>query len=417
MQLSAQVAHQALASKARAYTCFACCIQYAVGTIVRHGAIPLGNWHGLNDGIQCRCKMLDRPVDVMQLVQAEKAYAKCLEVVALVALQGYASRRLHSGFDEFLTGVQPWVIGVAYDDPGCFVAGRCDALEASFLQQGSHLVAQLLLFGANFLEAIVFGFLHHIAQHRKTVGRHGGVVGEAACLVGLHDLQPFAQIAGEAGADRGIYLLSALGTQHDQAATSRAAPALLRSSDQHVNTNGLHIDPDGAGCDAIQYKQATVGMHGIGDLPHIVVGQHNAGCRFHVCGEHDVRLACFNLGHDFVYGRWSEWRLAACLYRSGLQHCGAGGDAAHLENLCPPIAEPSGSDHQAFFVGGKLPRDGFHAEGPAAGYNDGRLCAVYVLQGAGDISHDALEILRHMVDGTIGVDHRVFGQPVRVDVG
>ncbi|VXC48410.1 hypothetical protein PSEUDO8BK_80277 [Pseudomonas sp. 8BK] len=42
---------------------------------------------------------------------------------------------------------------------------------------------------------------------------------------------------------------------------------------------------------------------------------------------------------------------------------------------------------------------------------------VDLFQSAGDILHHALKRLRHMVEGAVGVDHRVFDQAVGVDAG
>jgi hypothetical protein len=55
-------------------------------------------------------------------------------------------------------------------------------------------------------------------------------------------------------------------SQHHHRAARRAAPALLRRGDQHVDAGGAHVDPHGAGGDAVQHEQAAHGMHGVGHV-------------------------------------------------------------------------------------------------------------------------------------------------------
>ncbi|TDN62330.1 hypothetical protein B0G77_5892 [Paraburkholderia sp. BL10I2N1] len=52
----------------------------------------------------------------------------------------------------------------------------------------------------------------------------------------------------------------------------------------------------------------------------------------------------------------------------------------------------------------ELPGDGFHAESPAARDDNGRLRVVDFFQSAGNIPYDSLKELRHMVDGSVGVN-------------
>src|SRR3546814_10310394 len=106
--------------------------------------------------------------------------------------------------------------------------------------------------------------------------------------------------------------------------------------------------------------------------------------------------------------RISDWSSDVC--SSDLEHRRAGGNAAHVEDLAPAIAEPAIADDQALLVRGELPRDRFHAEGAAAGHDNGAVSVVDLFQGSGDVFHDLLKGVRHMIYGAIGVDPRKIGR-------
>ena len=99
------------------------------------------------------------------------------------------------------------------------------------------------------------------------------------------------------------------------------------------------------------------------------------------------------------------------------QHAALGRNAAHLENLRPAIAEPPVANHQAFLAGRKLARHRFHAEGAAARHDDRGSCVVDRLQHARYLAHDALEPLRHVVEGAVRVHHGIFEQSLRIGFG
>ena len=205
--------------------------------------------------------------------------------------------------------------------------------------------------------------------------------------------------------------------QHHEGAAGRAAPALLRRADQHVDAGGLHVDPHRAGGDAVEHEQAADLVHRIGHGLQVVVGQHHAGRGFDVRREHHRRL--------LARGWWPRPRRSAPARRASagrrrrarLQHGARRRDAAHVEDLRPAVAEPAVADHQHRAAGGELARHRFHAEGAAAGHDDRRARVVDLLQHAGDVAHHALELARHVVERAVGVDHRVFEQAVGVDVG
>jgi hypothetical protein len=79
--------------------------------------------------------------------------------------------------------------------------------------------------------------------------------------------------------------------EHHEGAAGRAAPALLRRADQHVDAGGLHVDPHRAGGDAVQHEQAAHLVHRVGHGAQVVVGQHHAGGGFDVRREHHAGLS------------------------------------------------------------------------------------------------------------------------------
>ncbi|MNG04481.1 hypothetical protein D3C84_876150 [compost metagenome] len=94
-----------------------------------------------------------------------------------------------------------------------------------------------------------------------------------ALFVGLHDLQPFFQVAGEAAALRLLDALQGQGAEHHQGAARGGAPAFLRRTDQQVDSALVHIDPQRARGDAVQHEQATHRVHGVADGAQVVIGQ------------------------------------------------------------------------------------------------------------------------------------------------
>ena len=358
-----------------------------------------------------------RALDIVQLLQPEQADAEGLEVRRLVALQGDAGGDLQALGGEFFAGFDFAVVGVADHHAGGLEAFGGDAFKAFAGEQGADLFAESPLFVAYFGEAVAGGFLDHVAKAGEGVAGHGGVVGVAALFVGLHDLQPFLQVAGEAGALAAFDALAGLFAEHHQGAAGRGAPAFLRSADQYVDAIGAHVDPERAGGDAVEHEQAADRVHGVGDGAQVVVGQDHSRGGFDMGGENHLWLLRLDGRYHFVY-RWrGEGGLAAGFYRPGLQDLGFGGDLAHLEDLRPAVAEPAVADHQAFFAGGQLPRHGFHAEGAAARHHGYGAGVVHLLQVAGDVAHDLLKGLRHVVEGAVGVDDRIFDQAIGIDTG
>ena len=361
--------------------------------------------------------MAHRAVNVVQLLQPEQPDPEGLEIRALVALQRHAGGSLQALAQEFLAGLDVRVIGVTDHHPRRLEAGRRNTRYAFAHEQGTHFVAQFLLLGTHLLEAVAPCLLHHVAQARQGVGRHGGVVGMAAGFVSLHDLQPLAQVTRKTAAAGAVDARAGQVAQHHHGTTRRTAPAFLRCADQYIDAAGHHVDPDRARRNAVQHQQATHGMYRIGHAAHIAIGQDHAGRGFHVRRKHQVRLVGQDAGHDFFHRRRRKGRLFTFPDAARLQDYGLGRYLAHLENLGPAVAEPAIADHQHLFVVGKLARHGFHAKGAAARHQHRRTRVVHLFQNSRDVFHDTLKTLRHVVERAVGVDDREFEQPVRVDVG
>ncbi len=179
----------------------------------------------------------------------------------------------------------------------------------------------------------------------------------------------------------------------------------------------MHVDPDRTGGDAIQYQHTADTVHRISDLANVIVRQHQARRRFDVRREDEVRTLTVDRSHHLFNGRRRESRLGARIHGPRLHHRLAGGNAARLEDLRPAKTEPAVADDQAAGSGGKLAGYGLHGEGSAAGHDDHLVRTVHLFKGGGDVAHDTLEGLRHVIERAVAKHDRVFEQPVRVDVG
>ena len=167
------------------------------------------------------------------------------------------------------------IIGVAHHDARGLEAGGGHAFETFAGQHGAHPIAQSLLFGADLVETVGLRLFHHFVKSREGIAGHGRMVGMSALFVGLHDLKPFFQVAGEAAALRLFDAPECQGAEHHQGAARGGAPAFLRCADQQVDCAFVHIDPKRARGDAVQHEQATHRMHGVADGPQVLVGQDN----------------------------------------------------------------------------------------------------------------------------------------------
>ena len=315
-----------------------------------------------------------------------------------------------------LAALQGGVVGIAHDDARGLEARGSDARVAVSLEQRSHRRADLLLLGAQLRKAARAGLEHRVPRSRERVGRHRRVVQVRTALVGLHHLQPLPKIGGVAGAGGAFDALAGEIRKHHEGAARRAAPALLRGAHEHVHAGGLEVDPHGARGNAVEHEQAAHFVRGVGHGAKVVVGQHHAGGGFDVRREHDRGPLGADRPHHFVDRGRRERLLRAGARAARLQYRAGRRDASHLEDLGPAEAEPSASNDEAGAIRGELPRHRFHAEGPAAGNDDGRAGPVGLLEHAGDVAHDALELPRHVVQRPVGVDDGELEQAVGIDV-
>src|SRR5215470_3725326 len=184
---------------------------------------------------QCFVEMAHGSLDVPELFEAEQADAEGLEVRSLIALQGYPSRRLQPELDESLAGVQADVVGIAHNYARSLESCGGDARVAAPLEQCTHRLTKLLLLGTQPRKAAGTRLEHRVACARERVSGHRRVVEVRAAFVGLHDLQPFPEVGGEAGARRGFDPGTGGIGEHHEGAAGRSAPAFLRGADEHVH--------------------------------------------------------------------------------------------------------------------------------------------------------------------------------------
>ena len=157
-------------------------------------------------------------------------------------------------------------------------------------------------------------------------------------------------------------------------------------------------------------------MNGGGDGAHIIQRQNYAGRRLDMgCEDQGGFLAADRLDHLVDGGRRIRRRFAV-IGGARLQHGAGRGDVAGLKDLRPTKAEPAVAQDETVLSCRKLSRDRFHPVGPAPRHNDHSRGVVDLLQSVGDVAHDALEGLRHVVQRTVGKDHGIFEKAVGVDV-
>ena len=158
--------------------------------------------------------------------------------------------------------------------------------------------------------------------------------------------------------------------EHHHRAARRAAPALLRRGDQHVDAGGLHVDPHRARGDAVEHEQAADFVHR-GGRPR--AGSRPAGsCRDAVstCGANtSVGLLGADRRRDFGDRRRRQRRLRAVADAARLAARSTTRGIRPMSKIWrPAVAEPAVAQHQHVLAAGELARHGLHAEGAAAGH-------------------------------------------------
>ena len=134
-------------------------------------------------------------------------------------------------------------------------------------------------------------------------------------------------------------------------------------------------------------------------------------------GKHHVGLVGANACSHFVCRAWHPSGLRVVRHAAGLEHHLLRGDAAHLKNLRPAVAEPTVAHHHGFFASSKLARHSLHAKGATARHQYRHWGAVHLFENGRNVGHDALEALGHVIERAVGVDHREFEQTVGVNLG
>jgi hypothetical protein len=155
-------------------------------------------------------------------------------------------------------------------------------------------------------------------------------------------------------------------------------------------------------------------MGSVGDRLEVFIGQDDACGGFHVRGENDARPLLANPGGDHLDGFRRKGRGGFVADLRGLDHGGFRGNVTHLEDLRPAVGEPAVADDHHLVVRGKLAGDRLHAEGAAAGHDDGSIGVIDFAEHGVEIGHDTLERLGHVIERTIGKDHREFHQTFRI---
>ena len=146
--------------------------------------------------------MLDDPVNMQQLFQAKESDPEGAELRPFAALQRHTRRRLQTDVKEFLATLNLGVLGVGNNNARRLKARRRYTRKTARLEQSAYLGAEQLLLGAQVVKAVRACFQHDIAQHLQRIRRHRRVIHVAARFIGLHDLQPLAQITRETAALR-----------------------------------------------------------------------------------------------------------------------------------------------------------------------------------------------------------------------
>jgi hypothetical protein len=212
------------------------------------------------------------PVWIVQFLEAEQSDAETAKSAGSSHCMGTPAAICTPMATNFLPDWISGIVGIADDDAGRLEAFRGDALEALAAEQLANPATEFLLLLADALKTVLLGFEHHVTQACQGVGRHRRVVGKAAFLVGLHDLQPLLEVAGKTAAGGCVDARTRALAKRNQRAARGAAPAFLRRADQYVDVVGDHIDPDGPGGDAIKNEEAINGTNGGADGTQVIVG-------------------------------------------------------------------------------------------------------------------------------------------------
>ena len=203
----------------------------------------------------------------------------------------------------------------------------------------------------------------------QRIGRHGSVIGMRPAFVGFHDLGPFLQIIGKAGAGRLVETRTAMRRHHHQRGTGRCAPPLLWRCQQDIDACFLKIDEDRAAGDTVQNEYPAMLMHTVGHGADEIIRHHHPGRRFDMGAEDNIGLFGADALQDILQRVRCERRVGAVVGLACGEDGGVACQLAGLHDLAPAIAEPAIANHQHACVIGELAGNRLHAICSASGNN------------------------------------------------
>mgnify|MGYP003967643287 FL=1 len=85
-----------------------------------------------------------------------------------------------------------------------------------------------------------------------------------------------------------------------------SAPSFLRRGDDDVDAERFHVDPVGAGRDAVEDEDGADGVRGVGDRLDLIVGEHDPRGGLDVRREYDFGFFFFDCLDDGVDREWFD---------------------------------------------------------------------------------------------------------------
>mmetsp|Transcript_21330 Transcript_21330/g.50112 ORF Transcript_21330/g.50112 Transcript_21330/m.50112 type:complete len:239 (-) Transcript_21330:205-921(-) len=200
--------------------------------------------------------------------------------------------------------------------------------------------------------------------------------------------------------------------QHNECCTCRTRPSFLRSRDNRVNSEILHIRPNCTTRNAIENEDATDLMDRRGCFPYVVVWQnHPSGSLDVRCKQHGRSLLKNPVYHivnrirRILYVRTSRILLGN---RLCLQDRVGFANSTHIQNLSPTETEPPIPYNHHMFVCCKLPGNRLHAKCSRSWKDRHLVCIVSLLQETVQVSHHSLKRSAHQVQCPVCKNDRVF---------
>ena len=293
---------------------------------------------------------------------------------------------------------------------------RSHRRQSAFGEDGAHPLTEFGLCGGELVEAALLALGHEFGIVRQSVGGHRRVVRRTALFVFVGDEQPLLQVHREARRGRCLHGGAAGLAEHDVAGARRSAPALLRGGDEHIDTEIGHRRPHRTRGDAVENEDSADVVGGLGNLADVVVRQEHPRGGLDVGSKHDSGLLALDRGDHVGDGGRRPGGLVLSAVRGGLEHGRLRGDGSGVEDLRPAEGEQTVAHDQRLLAGGQLTGHGFHGVAAAAGDDGDAVGIVGRAQDPVDVLHHGHEPLRHVVERSVGEDHRVFEQAVWVNI-